>query len=119
MLQKNWQELIKPNRLDVSPGTDSTRMATIVVEPLERGFAMTLGNSLRRVLLSSLQGAAVTTVQIDGDSAPPRSPDSKAIFVPSGDQAGEKSQAELLVRLVWPEPSAFITYISSLPSRLE
>ena len=66
MLQKNWQELIKPNRLDVSPGTDSARSATIVVEPLERGFGMTLGNALRRVLLSSLQGAAVTAIQIDG-----------------------------------------------------
>ena len=66
VLQKNWQELIKPNRLDVSPGTDSARSATIVVEPLERGFGMTLGNALRRVLLSSLQGAAVTAIQIDG-----------------------------------------------------
>ena len=66
MIQKNWQELIKPNKLEVSPGTDPSRTATIVVEPLERGFAMTLGNSLRRILLSSLQGAAVTAVQIDG-----------------------------------------------------
>ena len=66
MIQKNWQELIKPHKLDISPGADKTRSATIVVEPLERGFAMTLGNSLRRILLSSLQGAAVTAVQIDG-----------------------------------------------------
>ena len=41
-------------------------MATIVAEPLERGFGMTLGNAIRRILLSSLQGAAVTAVQIDG-----------------------------------------------------
>jgi DNA-directed RNA polymerase subunit alpha len=65
-IQKNWQELIKPNKLEVSPGTDASRTATIVIEPLERGFAMTLGSALRRVLLSSLQGAAVTAVQIDG-----------------------------------------------------
>ncbi|MFQ5763922.1 MAG: DNA-directed RNA polymerase subunit alpha [Rhodospirillales bacterium] len=66
MIQKNWQELIKPTKLDVQPGTDATRTATIVAEPLERGFGLTLGNALRRVLLSSLQGAAVTSVQIDG-----------------------------------------------------
>jgi DNA-directed RNA polymerase subunit alpha len=65
-IQKNWQELIKPNKLEVSPGQDPSRFATIVIEPLERGFAMTLGSALRRVLLSSLQGAAVTAVQIDG-----------------------------------------------------
>ncbi len=66
MIQKNWQELIKPTKLDVQPGTDAVRTATIVAEPLERGFGLTLGNALRRVLLSSLQGAAVTSVQIDG-----------------------------------------------------
>ena len=66
LIQKNWQELIKPHKLDVSSSADLKRSATIVVEPLERGFAMTLGNSLRRILLSSLQGAAVTAVQIDG-----------------------------------------------------
>ncbi|MEC9078168.1 MAG: DNA-directed RNA polymerase subunit alpha [Pseudomonadota bacterium] len=66
MIQKNWQELIKPNKLEVTPGMDINRSASIVVEPLERGFANTLGNALRRVLLSSLQGAAVTAVQIDG-----------------------------------------------------
>ncbi len=66
MIQKNWQELIKPVKLDVQPGSDATRTATIVAEPLERGFGLTLGNALRRVLLSSLQGAAVTSLQIDG-----------------------------------------------------
>ena len=66
MIQKNWKELIKPTKLDVQPGTDATRTAVIVAEPLERGFGLTLGNALRRVLLSSLQGAAVTSVQIDG-----------------------------------------------------
>ncbi len=66
MIQKNWQDLIKPNKLDVTPGRDSQRFTTVVAEPLERGFGVTLGNALRRVLLSSLQGAAVTSVQIDG-----------------------------------------------------
>jgi DNA-directed RNA polymerase subunit alpha len=52
-------------KLDVVPGTDPERRATVVAEPLERGFGLTLGNALRRVLLSSLQGAAVTSVQIE------------------------------------------------------
>jgi DNA-directed RNA polymerase subunit alpha len=66
VIQKNWQELIKPNKLEISLGDDPKRIATVVAEPLERGFGLTLGNSLRRVLLSSLQGAAITSVQIDG-----------------------------------------------------
>lgn len=66
MIQKNWQELIKPTKLEVRPGDEPLRVATIVAEPLERGFGMTLGNALRRILLSSLQGAAVTALQIDG-----------------------------------------------------
>ena len=65
MIQKNWQELIRTGGLEVKPGADPLRMATIVVEPLERGFGLTLGNALRRILLSSLQGAAITAVQID------------------------------------------------------
>jgi DNA-directed RNA polymerase subunit alpha len=66
VLQKNWQDLIKPTKLEVTPGRDRNKVATMVAEPLERGFGMTLGNALRRVLLSSLQGAAIKTVQIDG-----------------------------------------------------
>ena len=66
MIQKNWQELIKPNKLEVIAGDDAKRLATVVAEPLERGFGLTLGNALRRILLSSLQGAAITSVQIDG-----------------------------------------------------
>ncbi|MEL6197813.1 MAG: DNA-directed RNA polymerase subunit alpha [Pseudomonadota bacterium] len=66
MIHKNWQDLIKPSALDMAPGQDPERTATAVAEPLERGFGLTLGNALRRVLLSSLQGAAVTAVQIDG-----------------------------------------------------
>ncbi|MEO0994576.1 MAG: DNA-directed RNA polymerase subunit alpha, partial [Pseudomonadota bacterium] len=66
MIHKNWQELIKPRSLEVSAGREPARMATAVAEPLERGFGLTLGNALRRVLLSSLQGAAISAVQIDG-----------------------------------------------------
>ena len=66
MIQKNWQDLIKPNKLVVNPSDDGKRIATLVAEPLERGFGVTLGNALRRVLLSSLQGAAIVSVQIDG-----------------------------------------------------
>ncbi len=65
-IQKNWQELIKPNKLEVTPGDDPRRAATAVAEPLERGFGVTLGNALRRILLSSLQGAAITSIHIDG-----------------------------------------------------
>jgi DNA-directed RNA polymerase subunit alpha len=65
MIQKNWQELIKPMQLDVKPGNEPARQATVVAEPLERGFGLTLGNALRRVLMSSLQGAAITSVKID------------------------------------------------------
>ena len=65
-IQKNWQDLRKPNQLVVEPGDDPKRVAVVVAEPLERGFGLTLGNALRRVLLSSLQGAAVTSMQIEG-----------------------------------------------------
>ena len=65
-IQRNWESLIKPEKLGIEPGPDRSRVATIVAEPLERGFGMTLGNAIRRILLSSLQGAAVTAVQIDG-----------------------------------------------------
>ena len=65
MIHKNWAELIKPQQLDVKPGNDPARQATVIAEPLERGFGLTLGNALRRILMSSLQGAAITSVQID------------------------------------------------------
>src|SRR5437588_4330799 len=65
-IQKNWQELIRPNKLQVTPGADDKREAILVAEPLERGCGVTLGNALRRVLLSSLKGAAVQSVHIDG-----------------------------------------------------
>ncbi len=66
MIERNWRSLIRPEKLGVEVGPDAQRSATIVAEPLERGFGMTLGNALRRVLLSSLQGAAVTGLRIDG-----------------------------------------------------
>ena len=65
MIHKNWAELIKPTQLEVKPGDDPSRQATVIAEPLERGFGLTIGNALRRVLMSSLQGAAITSVQID------------------------------------------------------
>ncbi|MEQ8751767.1 MAG: DNA-directed RNA polymerase subunit alpha, partial [Amphiplicatus sp.] len=52
--------------MEVTSGVDPLRRATIVAQPLERGFGLTLGNALRRILLSSLQGAAVTSIQVDG-----------------------------------------------------
>ncbi|MBP0616958.1 DNA-directed RNA polymerase subunit alpha [Jiella mangrovi] len=65
MISSNWQELTKPNQL-VFKNESARNRATLVAEPLERGFGLTLGNALRRVLLSSLRGASVTAVQIDG-----------------------------------------------------
>ena len=62
---KNWQELKKPNSLEIKDGGDRQRKATFVAEPLERGFGLTLGNALRRVLLSSLQGAAITSIKME------------------------------------------------------
>jgi DNA-directed RNA polymerase subunit alpha len=64
-IANNWQELKKPTALEAKVG-GNRRRKTFVAEPLERGFGLTLGNALRRVLLSSLQGAAVTAIRIDG-----------------------------------------------------
>ncbi len=66
MLEKNWRDLIRPKALDVDKETLTHAYGKFVAKPLERGFGLTLGNSLRRVLLSSLQGAAITAVKIDG-----------------------------------------------------
>jgi DNA-directed RNA polymerase subunit alpha len=66
MIERNWQELIRPEKPQIEASSDPLRKARLVAEPLERGFGVTLGNALRRVLLSSLQGAAVTAIQIDG-----------------------------------------------------
>jgi len=62
---KNWKNLIKPSKIDVQ-SAENKSVAKIVAEPLEKGYALTLGNSLRRILLSSIQGSAVTAIQIDG-----------------------------------------------------
>ena len=66
MLQKNWMELIKPSKMDVNVQENDGRKGVLIAEPLERGFGLTLGNAIRRVLLSSLQGAAITSVKIKG-----------------------------------------------------
>jgi DNA-directed RNA polymerase subunit alpha len=63
---KNWSELIQPNRLEVDKESHTESYGKFVCQPLERGFATTIGNSLRRILLSSIQGAAITSVRIEG-----------------------------------------------------
>ena len=65
MIDKNWKSLIKPSNLNIKSNEDKSMM-TLIAEPLEKGYALTIGNSLRRILLSSIQGAAVTAIQIDG-----------------------------------------------------
>ena len=65
IIDKNWKALIKPNKLEITSNDDKS-VAKVVAEPLEKGFGQTIGNSLRRILLSSIQGAAVTAIQIDG-----------------------------------------------------
>tara|TARA_B100000427_G_scaffold224578_1_gene188261 strand:- start:31 stop:1059 length:1029 start_codon:yes stop_codon:yes gene_type:complete len=62
---KNWKSLTKPTQLDVQLSEDKSK-AKIIAEPLEKGYGLTLGNSLRRILLSSIRGSAVTAIQIDG-----------------------------------------------------
>lgn len=66
LIEKNWGRLIRPRRLEAEEGTLAPNYGRFACEPLERGFGQTLGNALRRVLLSSLQGAAITTVRING-----------------------------------------------------
>jgi len=66
MLQRNWKDLIKPKRLEVEEKSLASNYGKFVTEPLERGFGITVGNSLRRILLSSLQGAAIASVRIKG-----------------------------------------------------
>ncbi len=66
LMRRNWTELIRPRRMEVEEATHTPFYGKFVCEPLERGFGITLGNALRRVLLSSLQGAAITSIKIDG-----------------------------------------------------
>ena len=63
---RNWTELILPQRLEVDRESHSESYGKFICQPLERGFATTIGNSLRRILLSAIQGAAITSVKIDG-----------------------------------------------------
>ena len=63
---RNWRELIKPKRIEIDQDTNTNTYGKFVCEPLERGFGITIGNSLRRILLSSLQGAAIVSVKFDG-----------------------------------------------------
>ena len=65
IFDKNWKTLIKPSKLEVISDEDKS-FAEVVAQPLEKGFGQTIGNSLRRILLSSIQGSAVTAIQIDG-----------------------------------------------------
>src|SRR5215204_6142549 len=64
LIAKNWRELIKPQKVDFKE--QNKRKSEVIIEPLERGFGITLGNALRRILLSSLQGAAVYAIKVDG-----------------------------------------------------
>lgn len=66
MVQRSSRDLIRPKRLEVEKQTLTQFYGKFIAEPLERGFGITIGNSLRRILLSSIQGAAITSVKIDG-----------------------------------------------------
>jgi DNA-directed RNA polymerase subunit alpha len=66
IVTRNWRDLIRPRGIQLETETITEFYGKFTCEPLERGFGITLGNSLRRILLSSLQGAAITAVKIDG-----------------------------------------------------
>ena len=65
VINRNWKDLIKPGKLNIQSSEDKS-FTTLIAEPLEKGYALTIGNSLRRILLSSIQGSAITAIQIDG-----------------------------------------------------
>jgi len=65
-MHRNWSSLIRPKRIDVDAATHTRFYGEFTIQPLERGFGITLGNALRRVLLSSIQGASIVSVKIDG-----------------------------------------------------
>jgi len=65
IINHNWKDLIKPSKLNIQSNKDKS-LTTLIAEPLEKGYALTIGNSLRRILLSSIQGSAITAIQIDG-----------------------------------------------------
>ncbi len=66
LVAKNWRSLIRPKTLEIEKESKTLHYGKFVARPLERGFGMTLGNSLRRILLSSIQGAAVVSIKIEG-----------------------------------------------------
>jgi DNA-directed RNA polymerase subunit alpha len=66
IMSRNWRDLIRPKAIQIDPETTTDFYGKFTCEPLERGFGITVGNSLRRVLLASLQGAAITAVRLDG-----------------------------------------------------
>src|SRR6187549_3064267 len=66
IIARNWRDLIRPRKLEVDAETLTPTYGKFTCEPLERGFGTTLGNGLRRILLSSLQGAAITSLKIEG-----------------------------------------------------
>ncbi len=66
MMSRNWRDLIRPKAIQLDPESNSQTYGKFTCEPLERGFGITVGNSLRRVLLASLQGAAITAVRMEG-----------------------------------------------------
>src|SRR5437870_9224731 len=66
MVTRNWRDLIRPRGIQVEQETLTDFYGKFTCEPLERGFGITIGNSLRRILLSSLQGAAITAIRVDG-----------------------------------------------------
>src|SRR6185295_3068685 len=66
VIARNWRDLIRPRALEVEKETLTPTYGKFSCEPLERGFGITIGNSLRRILLSSLQGAAITAIRVDG-----------------------------------------------------
>ena len=65
LISQNWKDLIKPGKLNIQSNDDKSS-TKVIAEPLEKGYALTIGNSLRRILLSSIQGSAITAIQIDG-----------------------------------------------------
>src|SRR6187401_525841 len=66
MMSRNWRDLIRPKAITLDPESNNEIYGKFTCEPLERGFGINIGNSLRRVLLSSLQGAAITAIRVDG-----------------------------------------------------
>src|SRR6186713_2380041 len=66
MMSRNWRDLIRPKAIQLDPESSSENYGKFTCEPLERGMGITIGNSLRRVLLASLQGSAITAVRLEG-----------------------------------------------------